>query len=198
MSNFSAEIFLWTILQLWFNKNIWNYSIHQKEFVRLTVNKKIDTFEIFNYWNTQYLFLLYSVGILVFWTLNTLSPVFLGFNNNNLFWNTTLFKIDRKMASSKQICWIQPYPSVFISWSVSPFFQDWHIIFCYFLCKGRVQYLFQGDGAFLGGGGGGWYFVLNGVNWAFLGCKATSLNFSGNVFRRFSWNCTRWQALMSG
>ena len=31
--NFSAEIFFWTILQLRFNENVWNYYIHQKEFV---------------------------------------------------------------------------------------------------------------------------------------------------------------------
>ena len=42
--------------------------------------KKKDIFEIFNSWNTLYL---YSVGILVLCTLNTLSPVFSGINNNN-------------------------------------------------------------------------------------------------------------------
>ena len=59
MSNFSAEIFLWTILQLWLDENVWNsFYIHQKECVGLTVNKKkIDTFEIFNSWNALYLFL---------------------------------------------------------------------------------------------------------------------------------------------
>ena len=27
MSNFSEEIFLWTILQLWLNKRVWNHYI---------------------------------------------------------------------------------------------------------------------------------------------------------------------------
>ena len=40
MPIFSAEIFLWTILQLWFDENFWNYYIYQKECVRLTVNQK--------------------------------------------------------------------------------------------------------------------------------------------------------------
>ena len=39
MLNFSAEIF-WTILQLSFNENIWNYYIDQKECLGLTVNQK--------------------------------------------------------------------------------------------------------------------------------------------------------------
>ena len=30
MSNFLAEIFLWTILQLSLNENVWNYYAHQK------------------------------------------------------------------------------------------------------------------------------------------------------------------------
>ena len=60
MSNFSVEIFLWTILQLWLNENVWNYYIHQKECVVLTVNQKIDTFEIFNSWNTLYIFSIFS------------------------------------------------------------------------------------------------------------------------------------------
>ena len=37
MSTFLAEIFLWTILQLWLNENVWNYYVHQKEYVELTV-----------------------------------------------------------------------------------------------------------------------------------------------------------------
>ena len=39
-SNFSVEIFLWKILQLRLNENVWSYYFHQKEFVGLTVNKK--------------------------------------------------------------------------------------------------------------------------------------------------------------
>ena len=54
MSNFSAEIFLWAILQLWLNENVWNYHIYQKECVELTV---IYTFELSDSWNTLYLFL---------------------------------------------------------------------------------------------------------------------------------------------
>ena len=33
MLNFSAEIFFWRILQLWFNENVSNYYIDQKECV---------------------------------------------------------------------------------------------------------------------------------------------------------------------
>ena len=57
MLNFSADIFFWAILQLCFNENVWNYYTGQKECVGLTVNQKIDTFEVFNSWNTLYLFL---------------------------------------------------------------------------------------------------------------------------------------------
>ena len=57
MLNFSADIFFWTILQLSFTENIWNYYIDQKECFRLTVNqKKKKKFEIFNSWDTLYLF----------------------------------------------------------------------------------------------------------------------------------------------
>ena len=38
MSNFLAEIFFWTILQLWLNENVWNYYNQQKEGVGLTVS----------------------------------------------------------------------------------------------------------------------------------------------------------------
>ena len=38
MPNFSAEILLWAILQLWLDENVWNYYIHQKECVELTVS----------------------------------------------------------------------------------------------------------------------------------------------------------------
>ena len=51
MSNFSAEIFFWTILQLWLHEIVWNYYIHQKEY------EGIDAFEILNSWNTLYHFL---------------------------------------------------------------------------------------------------------------------------------------------
>ena len=58
MSNFSAEIFIWTILQLWLNENVLNYYIHQKKCVGLRVNqKKNDSFEIFNSWNLSYVLL---------------------------------------------------------------------------------------------------------------------------------------------
>ena len=46
--------------------------------------QSIDAFEIFNSY-TFYLFFLYSVGILALHTLNALSPVFSGMNNNSLF-----------------------------------------------------------------------------------------------------------------
>ena len=44
--------------------------------------KKIDTFEIFNSGNTLYLFL-YIQLVLVLHTLNTLSTMFSGINDNN-------------------------------------------------------------------------------------------------------------------
>ena len=50
-----------------------------------TKMKNLDTFEIFNHWNTLYLFLLYSVSILVLRTMKTPSPMFSGINDNNLF-----------------------------------------------------------------------------------------------------------------
>ena len=40
MLNFSADIFFWTILQLSFTENIWNYYIDQKECLGLTNNQK--------------------------------------------------------------------------------------------------------------------------------------------------------------
>ena len=86
LSNFSAEILFWTILQLWFNDNVWNYYIHQKECGGLTVNENGKYWYIWNIQlNTLYLFLLYSVSILVWRTMNTPSPMFSGINNNNLF-----------------------------------------------------------------------------------------------------------------
>ena len=55
-SNFSAEIFLWTILQLQLNENVWNY-YSSKGMSRIDSQfLKIYTFEIFNSWNTLYLF----------------------------------------------------------------------------------------------------------------------------------------------
>ena len=40
MLNFSAEMFFWTILQLSFNENVWNYYIDQKECLGLTACQK--------------------------------------------------------------------------------------------------------------------------------------------------------------
>ena len=40
MLNFSADVFFWAILQLWFHENVWNYYIDQKECIGLTVNEK--------------------------------------------------------------------------------------------------------------------------------------------------------------
>ena len=65
MLNFSADIFFWTILQLSFTENIWNYYIDQKECLRLTNNqkkKKKKEFEIFNSWDTLYLFLHFQLA----------------------------------------------------------------------------------------------------------------------------------------
>ena len=64
MSNFSAEIIFWTILQLWLNENVWNYYIHQKECVGLTVNKK-NWYALIS-WNTLYLFLYSQFDIQIF------------------------------------------------------------------------------------------------------------------------------------
>ena len=44
---------------------------------------RIGTFEIFNSWNTLYLFSIFSRYFIVLYTLNFLSPVFSGVNNNN-------------------------------------------------------------------------------------------------------------------
>ena len=65
MLNFSADIFFWTILQLSFTENIWNYYIDQKECLGLTNNqkkKKKKEFEIFNSWYTLYLFLHFQLA----------------------------------------------------------------------------------------------------------------------------------------
>ena len=65
MLNFSADIFFWTILQLSFTENIWNYYIDQKECLGLTNNqkkKKKKEFEIFNSWDTLYLFLHFQLA----------------------------------------------------------------------------------------------------------------------------------------
>ena len=40
MLNFSADIFFWTILQLSFTENIWNYYIDKKECLGFTNNQK--------------------------------------------------------------------------------------------------------------------------------------------------------------
>ena len=81
MLNFSAEIFFWRILQLWFNENVWNYYIDQKECVGVAVNPK--KLIHMKYWILP--FLLYSVSILVLSTMNPLSILISGINNNNLF-----------------------------------------------------------------------------------------------------------------
>ena len=81
MLNFSAEIFFWRILQLWFNENVWNYYIDQKECVGVAVNPK--KLIHMKYWILP--FLLYSVSILVLNTMNPLSILISGINNNNLF-----------------------------------------------------------------------------------------------------------------
>ena len=41
MSNFSTKIFLWTILHVRLNENVWSFYIHQKECVRLTVTVSV-------------------------------------------------------------------------------------------------------------------------------------------------------------
>ena len=56
MSNFTAEIFLWTILLVGLNENVWNYSIKRDALDWQSI-KKNDAFEIFNSSNTLYLFL---------------------------------------------------------------------------------------------------------------------------------------------
>ena len=66
MLNFSADIFFWTILQLSFTENILNYYIEQKECLGLTnkqkKKKKKKEFEIFNSWDTLYLFLHFQLA----------------------------------------------------------------------------------------------------------------------------------------
>ena len=65
--------------------------------------KNIDTFEIFSYWNTLYLFILYSVSILVLRTMNTTSTMFSGINNNNLF--LFCLKDTEKCCNICHVCW---------------------------------------------------------------------------------------------
>ena len=77
MSNFSAEIFLWAILQLWLNKKVWNYYIHQKEHVGLTVKwRKIIRFKYLILETTYTCFPVFSSYFIVLHTLNFLSPMF--------------------------------------------------------------------------------------------------------------------------
>ena len=85
MLNFSADMFLWTILQLWSNDKSKIIIFIKRNLVDWQSIKKIDTFEIFNSRNTLYLFSLYPVGILILHTLNILPSSFSGINNNNRF-----------------------------------------------------------------------------------------------------------------
>ena len=82
MLNFLADVFLRTILQSWFNENVWNLYI-QKECVGLTDNQK--DWCIWNIKFLKYAFWLYLIGISVFCTMHTLSPMFSGIKSNNLF-----------------------------------------------------------------------------------------------------------------
>ena len=76
MSSFSEEVFLWAILELCLNENVWNYYVHQKKCVRLTVNQNTLTYLKYLILETPDIFfdvLIFSVDILVLHTL-TLYP----------------------------------------------------------------------------------------------------------------------------
>ena len=84
MSNFSAEIFLWTILQLWLNEYVWNYYIHQKECVELTSQlKKLMRLKYLILETPYTFFSIFSWYFIVLHTFNFLSPIFSGINNDN-------------------------------------------------------------------------------------------------------------------